>query len=137
MKSWLKPFCSTASKTANTIMDGSALSAEDLSTKLFGLPDFCFRADRAGWYCFSNHPDMTTTVQGHHYHATTLAQSQHILADGFKVGMHHAGTKPSLAGIWAAAIQDTAWTGLLRAEVTQHKPQISMANASFVVGTLL
>ena len=37
------------------------------------------------------------------YHATTLSQCRDILRDGFRVGMCHAGTKSSPAGIWGCS----------------------------------
>ena len=37
------------------------------------------------------------------YHATTLSQCRLILQGGFKVGLHHAGTKSSPAGIWGCS----------------------------------
>ena len=72
----------------------------------FGVPDFAWYDVTNGWQVFRNRPQQLFQAPDNMrklYHATTLSQCRLILRDGFLVGLYHAGSKSSPAGIWGTS----------------------------------
>ena len=82
------------------------MSATSFSVETFGVPDFKWYLFRNGWIVFRNRSEPLLTAPNDMeklYHATTLSQSRDILQDGFRVGLYHAGSASSPAGIWGSS----------------------------------
>ena len=76
-----------------------------LSQGLFGVTDFRWSRPIDNWIVFRNSPQQQLLAYNMRtlYHATTLSQCRLMLQEGFRVGLYHAGSKSSAAGIWGCS----------------------------------